>query len=187
MEELVYTFTKEDYDNLQKSLFTKDIIGSSWKGEEKIFIAADRINYYRNNILIKEYPLDHFVGFSLSPWWNTKIPSYGWERIVLFKKNEYKTEWEKNIRPALRSSGGTISRLYDGAEYIPILASKSAVVVAALEKILPYPKSNLDFMRLSYGKSTFSGGTIAKRFLSVFVGVIVVVILITLVTALANL
>lgn len=185
MEELVYTFTREDYDNLQKSLLTKDIMGSSWKGEEKIVIATDRIKYYRNNILIKEYLLDHFVGFSLLPWWNTK--TFGWKSIVLFKKNEYKTEWEKNIRPALRSRGGLKGRLYDGAEYIPILSSKSAGVVAVLVKLLPYPKSEHDFIQLSQSNSTFSGGTMIKRLLVAFTGVIAVVILLVLVTTLANL
>lgn len=187
MEELVYTFTREDYDNLQKSLFTKDIMGSSWKGEEKIVMATDRIKYYRNNILIKEYPLDHFLGFSLSPWWNTKIPSYGWERIVLLKKKEYKTEWENNIRPALRSRGGLTGRLYDGAEYIPVLSSKSAELVTALEKRIPHPKSYGDFMQLSQSNSTFSGGAMVKRLLVAFTGVVVVVILLLLVTTLANL
>lgn len=187
MEELVYTFTREDYDNLQKSLFTKDVIGSSWKGEEKIVIDTDRIKYYRNNILIKEYLLDHFLGFSLSPWWNTKFPSVGWERIVLLKKKEYKTEWENNIRPALRSRGGLTGRLYDGAEYIPILSSKSAGVVAVLVKLLPYPKSEHDFIQLSQSNSTFSGGTMIKRLLVAFTGVIAVVILLVLVTTLANL
>ncbi len=93
----------------------------------------------------------------------------------------------KNIRPALRSRGGLKGRLYDGAEYIPILLSKSAGVVAALEKLLPHPKSNHDYIQLSLSNSTFSGGAMVKQFLVVFIGVIVVVIFIVLVTTLANL
>ncbi len=92
-----YLFTREDYDNLQKSLLTKDIFGSRCKGEEKISIFTDHIKYYRNNVLINEYLLDHFLGFTLLRQWGIRI--FGWGSIVLFKKNEYKTEWEKTLDP----------------------------------------------------------------------------------------
>lgn len=94
-----YTFTKTDYDSLQQSILTKDIFGSSsFKGEEKIVIYRDKIEYVRSNKTIKSYLFKSLEGFTVENFIGSVS---NFKFIVLVKKYSELTFYEKWILPVL--------------------------------------------------------------------------------------
>lgn len=87
-------YSRADYDDRQKSIFTKDILGSSsWKGEEKIVLFNDRIETYLDSNLIEKHFFTEFESFYIGEWSDTNC------QILLIKKPEYLTSYQKNIAP----------------------------------------------------------------------------------------
>lgn len=88
-----YVFSAQDYNNLQKSLFTKDILGSSWNGDERIVLYKDRIEAYQGATQTALYHLEQFESFYAGP--------LAKRSIVLIKKYAYLSPSEKYFVPVL--------------------------------------------------------------------------------------
>jgi hypothetical protein len=133
-----YTFSHTDYAELQKSILSKDILGSSWSGEESISIYKDRVIHTINNKIVGNYAVSDYRAFITIA--NSKSPadalSGNWRTIVLLKKKELESMYAKYIYPSLQGSGNFVKGYVDGAKF-KILKSKEPAFVEALKKILP--------------------------------------------------
>ena len=102
MEEKVfeYVFSRSDYDQLQQSFLTKDILGySSWKGEERVVLYRDKIEKYINGALVEKHTLSEFESFYDGEWAETN------NQVLLVKKIDNLTPMEKNIWPVIFGGG----------------------------------------------------------------------------------
>lgn len=129
-----YVYTREDYDLLQDSIFTKDILGSSsWKGEEKILLYQDRIERWLNGKLIKTYHLNDFEGFIVD---NNAVIATSFRSILLFKKYQKLSFYEKWIVPLrLLTPISYKNGFPDNPRYHRVIFSQSAFLKITPQKL----------------------------------------------------
>jgi hypothetical protein len=146
-----YVFSREDYDLLQDSILTKDILGSSsWKGEERILLYQDHIEHWLNGKLIKTYHLNDFEGFIVD---NNAVLASSFRSILLFKKYQKLSFYEKWIVPIglvkPRKSmfpdiyPDNLMAIFRQSIYFNIVFPKLGEFITGLSVILPEVSANI--------------------------------------------
>lgn len=178
MNEILFqcVYTRADYDKRQDSIFSRDIFGtSSWRGEEKIILFKDRVETYLDGNLTAKHFFIEFESFYIGTWADTN------RQILLIKKPEYLTSYEKNKVPLF---SGKIQVVDPVADFNLLLAQsfvlnfkKEADRQSFSQYLEHYIPKTMDLHAQSY---TSQNTWVRFRYIATFFVVVFVIVLLML-------